>query len=200
MGDLQALTESILAKARHEAEEIQQQAALQADEIVAEARQKAEERTAKLREEFERKAETVQRRTQNEVELEARKSLLAAKRDLIDRSFAEAMNSLNNLPAEKRIRFLAERLAAAGKYGGGEVIGAGSSDEWVSIIKVANEIITRSGNQSQLVLSNEQPEFQGGFLLKGTGFTINGSYQAMLDEVKDFLIPEVAGYLFEEKE
>lgn len=200
MNDLNALTDSILAKARNEAEEILKEATAESDRITSEARQKATESRGKIVENFQHKAEDLEKRIMIEVELEGKKKKLAVKHRLIERSFSEALTALQNLPAEKRIRFLAELLAAAGMAKGGVVLGSGSTAEWSSIVKVANEIISRSGNTSLVSLSQEQPDFTGGFLLKGTGFTINSSYQAILDEVKESLVPQIATVLFGKEE
>ncbi|HYH02410.1 MAG TPA: V-type ATP synthase subunit E family protein, partial [Bacillota bacterium] len=132
-----------------------------------------------------------------EAELEGKKRLLAAKHQMVDRVFQEALVALKKLPADKKITFLARKLAAAGGEHGGEVEAVGSHSEWVAIIKEANELLARSGKLSQLVLSIETPDFDGGFLLNGPGFTVDGSYQAMLSEIKDETVPEIAKYLFD---
>lgn len=118
---------------------------------------------------------------------------------MIDHVFEQALTALKSLPTEKRIRFLAEKLAAAGMHGGGEVKGSGSVAEWNSIIKVANEIMIRAGSLSQLALSKEQPEFDGGFIISGSGYVINGSYEALLEELHEGLVPQIADFLFKEE-
>lgn len=197
MNDLRALTDSILAKTQAEAESIIKKAEEQAAIIMAEAKQKADIKSKRIAEEFQRKAEDLERRSKIEVELSAKKKILDAKHQLIERAFNQALAALKDLPAEKRIRFLAEKLAAAGINGGGEVKGSGPASEWNSIIKVANEIMARTGSTSQLVLSKEQPEFDGGFLLTGRGYVINGSYEALLEEFREELVPRIAEFLFE---
>lgn len=197
MNDLQALIDSILAKTQAEAESIIKKAEDQAANLMAEAKQKSEAKCKKIAEEYQHKADDLERRSRIEVEMSAKKRTLAAKHQLIDTVFDQALVTLKNLPAEKRIRFLAEKLAAAGMNGGGEVKGSGSAAEWNSIIKVANEIMARAGSISQLVLSKEQPGFDGGFLLTGPGYVINGSYEALLEELHEGLVPRIAEYLFE---
>ncbi len=198
MDDLRALTENIISKAKAEADSLLKKANLEAEEIIAAAKEKALEQATKIAAEYQRKAETDERRIKIEAELEGRKLLLENKQRLVGRVFDEGLQALKNLPVEKRIRFLAGRLAAAGMQGGGEVIGAGTPNEWTAIISAANEMIARSGKSVQLTLSKEKPDFEGGFILKGPNYTVNCSYQAILEELRDTLVPEIAEFLFKQ--
>ncbi|MGE5604800.1 MAG: hypothetical protein ACM3YE_03815, partial [Bacteroidota bacterium] len=60
-------------------------------------------------------------------------------------------------------------------------------------------IISRSGRSVQLILSNEKADFDGGFILKGPNFTVNGTYQAILEELRETLVPETAEFLFRQE-
>jgi vacuolar-type H+-ATPase subunit E/Vma4 len=197
MNDVKALTGSILEQARAEADRILEAAEAEVESIRADAQQKAGEHSEKIRNEYDHKIETMKRRLQIEAELEGKKQVLAAKHGLIEAVFHQAQAALSGLPEEKRVQFLAKRLAAAGMEQGGEVKAAGPKTEWMSIVKEANQLIAHAGKLSQLVFSGETPNIEGGFLLAGTGFTVDGSYRALLAEVKDEMIPVVAKYLFE---
>jgi V/A-type H+-transporting ATPase subunit E len=196
MNDVKALTGSILEQARAEADRILKAAGAEVENIRAEAQQKARERSEEIRNEYEHKIETMERRLQIEAELEGKKQVLAAKHGLIDEVFNQSRAALSGLPAEKRVDFLAKRLAAAGMEHGGEVKAVGARTEWLNIIKEANQLIAHSGKLSQLVFSGETSDIEGGFLLVGPGFTVDGSYRAILEEIKDEMIPVVAKYLF----
>lgn len=199
MNDLRALTDGILTKAKTEAEAVIKEAERESARIIAEAKEKAAARRQKIAEDYQRKSEELERRGRIEVELESKKRMLATKHQLIRKAFEQALEGLKNLPAEKRLQFLAGKLAAVGVKNGGEVKGSGSQAEWSAIVKAANEMIGRSGSGSQFVLSNEQSGFEGGFLLTGPGYVVNGSYQAILEEVETELIPEVADLLFKDE-
>ncbi|HEY8464503.1 MAG TPA: V-type ATP synthase subunit E family protein [Bacillota bacterium] len=197
MSDVKALTENIIGQARTEAEQITRQATAEAESILQEARQKAAERSAKLAADYQQKILILEQRLRIEAELEGKKRMLAAKHQLIERVFEETLKALKKLPAKKRNSFLARKLAEAGSEHGGEVLAVGSRAEWTAIIKEANELLARSGKIAQLVLSSKIPDLEDGFLLKGPGFTVDGSYQAILSEIKEETIPEIAQYLFE---
>lgn len=199
MDDLRALTESIISKATDEAAFLLAKAKQEAEEIIAAAKAKALEQAAKIAAEYQRKAEAEEQRLRIEAEMEGRKMTLEAKQRLIGRVFEEALQALKNLPPEKRIRFLAGQLAEAAMQGGGEVIGAGSPNEWTAIITAANEIVARSGKPVQLTLSKQKPGFEGGFILKGPNYTVDCSYQAILEEHRESLVPEIADYLFKQE-
>ncbi|NLY75125.1 MAG: hypothetical protein GX075_07445 [Firmicutes bacterium] len=198
MDDLRALTENIISKAKAEADSILEKARREAEEIIAAAKEKAREQAAKIAAEYQRKAEAEERRIKIEAEMEGGKLLLESKQRLISRVFDEALLALKGLPAEKRIRFLAGHLATAGMQGGGEVIGVGTPNEWTAIISAANEMIARSGKAVQLTLSKEKPDFEGGFILKGPNYTVNCTYRAILEELRETLVPEIAEYLIKE--
>ena len=200
MDDLRALTENIVSKARDEADSLLKKANQEAEEITAAAKEKAREQAVKVAAEYQRKAEAEERRIKIEAEMEGKKLLLESKQRIVGRVFDEALQALKGLPAEKRIRFLAGRLASAGMQGGGEVIGAGTPNEWSAIISAANEMISRSGRTVQLTLSNEKPDFEGGFILKGPNYTVNCTYQAIIEELRETLVPEIAAYLFKQEE
>ncbi|HOJ77751.1 MAG TPA: V-type ATP synthase subunit E [Bacillota bacterium] len=199
MSDLQALTDSILSKAQNEAEEIIASAQKEADRIISEAKAKAEIRRGKIIDEYKKKAEELERRVKTEVEIESKKRRLETKYQLIEMVFTQVLAGLKKLPAEKRIKFLANKLAQAGMNGGGEVKGAGSPTEWNTIVKTANELIAKAGSKSKLTLSQEQPDFEGGFLLTGPGYVINGSFEALIAEIKEVSIPQIAEILFAEE-
>ncbi len=199
MDDLRALTENIVSKARDEADSLLKKANQEAEEITAAAKEKAQEQATKVAAEYQRKAEAEERRIKIEAEMEGKKLLLESKQGLVGRVFDEALQALMVLPVEKRIRFLAGRLASAGMQGGGEVVGAGTPNEWTAIISAANEMISRSGKSVQLTFSDEKPDFEGGFILKGPNYTVNCTYQAIIEELRETLVPEIAEYLFKQE-
>ncbi|TCL76934.1 vacuolar-type H+-ATPase subunit E/Vma4 [Hydrogenispora ethanolica] len=196
MNDIQALTGAILAKARQEAAEIAGEAEREAARIRDEAEQRAGERRAAAAATYRRKAEEIERRAKIAAELELRKRVLTAKHQLIQRALAGAREALAKLPAERRIEFFAQKLADAGRHGGGTVRGAGAAAEWQAIVQKANERIAASGSPSRLNLAPEPPEGEGGFVLSGPGYTVDGSYQALLEAAEEELVPQIAVALF----
>ncbi len=199
MSDLRALTESILNRARQEADAIIEEAEKESARIIAEAEEKAKSRREAIAEEYRLKAEDLERRHRIGLELEAKKRLLDTKHRLIRETFRQALKGLRDLPVEKRIRYFAEKLAEAGLHGGGEVRVSGSTAEWASVVKAANEILARSGSGYQLVLSDKPSIYESGFELIGPGYTINGSFEALIEAKEESLIPEIGGYLFEDR-
>jgi vacuolar-type H+-ATPase subunit E/Vma4 len=180
-----------------DAEFILKNAEEQAAGIINNARHKAEAFNLTISEKYRRKANELERQIKAEIERRSNKKILNAKKQLVNFAFTQALESLKSLPAEKRIRFLAKRLAFAGMNGGGEIKGAGSVTEWKSIIKASNEIITRTGSSYRLVLSKEQPEFDYGFLLIRPDYVINGSYEAIIQTIRRRIARRVYRVLFE---
>jgi V/A-type H+-transporting ATPase subunit E len=197
MNDLKALTGSIIDQAKAEAAQITAQAAVEVEKMLSQAQQQAQERSRKLAEAYQQRAEAAERRLAIEAELEGKKRILAAKRALIEEAFTEATVALQKLPPAQRVKFLVGKLADAGAENGGEVQTVGEQSEWQTIVNEANELLARSGKLAQLKLSSKAaPTISNGFRLIGPGYAIDGSYQALISEVKEMLLPEVANYLF----
>lgn len=198
MNDLQALTQGILDKAQAEADAIKHETKAEVARISADSKVKVEAVETKVTEMYQRKIEDLERRSRIEVELESQKRILAAKHELVQKAFGQALEKLRALSGKEKMLFLAKKLADVGKEGG-LVKGAGNSKEWEEILAEANKILANSGSKAKLVLANEQPQFSDGFVLEGSGYTVNGSYEAALEEFQSELIPQVADFLFADK-
>lgn len=197
MEDLRALSDSILDQARQEAAGLILQATAQAETIRAEAARTAEQQRQKTNQRYQQRAAIIARRYQTAADLQGKQLLLKTKQELIAAVFQDALQTLEQLSEEQRVSFLTKRVTAAGQHGAGTISGAGSAAEWKKILAAANQAIKQSGATWQLTLAETKPDFKGGFILKGANFTINGSYQVMLDEIKETLMPEIAALLFQ---
>lgn len=187
---------------------IQQDARDGAAEILREARRKAEEtrsvsdeRIAAAREAAMERARqealALDDRMQRMAKLDARKDLLAAKREVLDEAFARALDKLAAMPAAQAQAFGLSMLLDSAA--GDEVLVRDAGSAWCddAFVKRANEALVAAGKQGGITLSADTCNLGGGFLLRRGGMEINCSYQAALEARRMDIEAEVAACLFD---
>ncbi len=132
--DVQAEIDQIAADAQAQAAAIQADYAKQA-EAEAEAVMKKGVQNAQLREE----------RLASVAQLEARKLVLEAKQDMVEKAFQKAMNDLVSLPDEQYVALLADLAVKASRTGREQVIFSGKdrSRFGKAVVTRANEILAK---------------------------------------------------------
>ena len=150
--DAKAETDALLEKARQEAAAVAARYQAQADKEVADLAAR-NERLAAEREE----------RLISAAQMEARKTVLAAKQAVMEETYAKALEKLRNLPEARYVEVLTELLLQAAPHGAGEVLFSAQDRETVgqAAVDAANG---KSGGK--LTLSGETAPIQGGFILK----------------------------------
>lgn len=124
--------------------------------------------------------------------LDSRKALLAAKREVLDQAFAEALARMQAMPADAARAFGMRLLLDAAK--GGETLIADENSAWCDAAFVAEANTKLPGGG--VTLSKETRALGGGFLLLRGGMEINCSFPAALDVERMRLEAEVAELLF----
>lgn len=132
--DVQAEIDQIAADAQAKAAAIRADYAKQA-EAEAEAVMKKGVQNAQLREE----------RLASVAQLEARKLVLEAKQDMVEKAFQKAMNDLVSLPDEQYVALLADLAVRASRTGREQVIFSGKdrSRFGKAVVTRANEILAK---------------------------------------------------------
>ncbi len=192
-------TEKIIAHIQADAKD-------QADAILAQA----EQQCASIREEFEKKAGDLygekiragvkacqdQLDSQQRIEqMEAKKSLLAVKQEMVARSFDLAQEKIQQLPQEQYVDFLA-KLAANASVSGDEEIILNARDRAAlgeQVVKAANE--KRKGGK--MSLSADTGNFDGGLLLRRGNVEVNCTVELLVELCRGDMAAELAGLLFE---
>ena len=157
--DAKAETDALLEKARQEAAAVAARYQAQADKEVADLAAR-NERLAAEREE----------RLISAAQMEARKTVLAAKQAVMEETYAKALEKLRNLPEARYVEVLTELLLQAAPHGMGEVLFSAQDRETVgqAAVDAANG---KSGGK--LTLSGETAPIQGGFILKDGNVEVN---------------------------
>lgn len=132
-------------------------------------------------------------------ELDQRKLMLAAKREVIDQAFEDALGRMRKMPDEERAAYMQRLLMESA--GGDEEIIPSSEDAHLFTPAFMQEINARMkqiGRLGALRMATETREMGGGFVLRKGGMEINCSFFAVLSQSKPQLEAEVAGILFDE--
>ncbi len=192
MMSLADIKSKIEADAMNEAEEILGQFRAQADGILSEAKQESEKIDQKLQERIHYEENEVRKRKAIVADLEVRKLILGARRELIDLTFSKALDVLSSMPKKKYVAFMTKLLESPEVSGDEEVFlcrGEKLLDgEWLDEVNVRRK--------SNLILSQERVPGTGGFVLRKGRIDINCTWDVLLGWIKKDLEAEVVERLF----
>lgn len=191
--DVQKEIDAALDQARAQAQEIQTRYASQA-EAQAEAIRRKGEQDAALRQE----------RLVDVAKLEARKTLLAAKQDMVGQAFDLALKKLLELPDQEYISLLAKLAVAASRTGREQVIFSQKdrSRYGKQAVTMANDMLAKKAgpraaeSAGMLTLAEESRPMAGGLILRDGRVETNCSFEVLIHLQRDALSAEVARALF----
>ncbi len=180
---------------------IQADAKAQADAILAQA----EQQCASIREDYDKKAKNVYsekirvgvKDCQDKVDsmeriarMEAKKSILALKQEMVSKSFELAVKKIVELPEDKYVAFLA-KLAKEASVTGDEEIVLNAKDR----AAVGEKLI--SALDGKLRLSDSTGDFAGGLILRRGSIEVNCTVELLVELCRSEMSSEIAGVLFE---
>jgi len=193
-------TEKIIAHIRAdgdaEAKKIIDAASKQAEEKRAESFKAALSEYEKLMQAGNAECEDILRRI---AEMEAKKSVLSVKQEMISAAFDAAREEIVNMPRDKYTQFLA-RMAAEAAVSGMEEIVLNARDKaevGKAVCKAANELLSAKGTPGKLTVSEETADISGGVIVRFGGIETNCSIDALIRQRRSGLSTEVAAALFE---
>ncbi|MCI2055816.1 MAG: V-type ATP synthase subunit E [Oscillibacter sp.] len=195
MNGIEKITQRIDAQAQAEIDQILAQAREDAAQVTARYQAQADRESADLKARGEKAAAEREERMVSVAELEARKTTLAAKQEMVEQAFALALEKLCALPDEQYTKTVAGLLAKAAPDGKGSVIFAKAQRERIGAAAVseANRLL---GEKGKLTLSNETRELRGGFILVNGDVEVNGSFETLVRLQKGTMAGETAKLLF----
>ena len=127
--------------------------------------------------------------------MEGRKELLAAKQELVSRSFRKAQEQIVSLPEEQYVAFLA-KLAAQASVTGEEKIVLNARDR-----KTIGEKLVKAANarlkNGRLTLAEETGDFAGGLILRRGSIEVNCTVELLVELSRSELSAQVAEILFQ---
>lgn len=196
-------TEKIIAHIRAdgdaEAKKIIDAASKQAEEKRAESFKAALSEYEKLMQAGNAECEDILSGSRRIAEMEAKKSVLSVKQEMISAAFDAAREEIVNMPRDKYTQFLA-RMAAEAAAGGMEEIVLNTRDKaevGKAVCKAANELLSAKGTPGKLTVSEDTADISGGVIVRFGGIETNCSIDALIRQRRSGLSTEVAAALFE---
>ena len=193
MNGIDKITQRIGADTQAEIDRILADAAVQAEAAADKFRTQAEAEDRDLLAKSERAAAEREERLVSAAQMEARKTVLAAKQAVMEETYAKALEKLRNLSETRYVEVLTELLLQAAPHGAGEVLFSAQDRETVgqAAVDAANG---KSGGK--LTLSGETAPIQGGFILKDGNVEVNCAFDTLVRLQKAETAGQVAQRLF----
>ena len=184
---IEKITARILQEAQAEADSLKKSAEEETAAAIAEAKAQADQIAADKAAQAVSDAAVLVERKKSVAELEARKMRLAAKQDMIEKSFTEAMKVLKAMPEADYLNFLQGQLKG---FSEGEVV-LNAEDK-----KKIGASLAKNLAGTGLTVSEETANIQGGFILKNGSVSVNGSLESILEGEKKQITAKIAQTLF----
>lgn len=198
MSGAEKLKEKIIAEAEAQAKRLLEEARKRADTIVTHGEREGAAKKDALLVQARVQAEERKHRALTITELDARKQILAAKEELIEDTFNQALTRLQALDREKYRELIFPMILAAVQRGDEELIISPDQIEHfdASFLGKINEALRRQGKKGEIALAGETRPLKGGFVLRAGEVEFNNSFDSLLRMQRDLLEPAVAGMLF----
>lgn len=195
MNGIEKITRMIEADAQAEADRILNEAKEEAARITARYQAQAEAEAADLAAKGEKAAAEREERLVSVAQMEARKVQLAAKQEMVEKTYVRALEKLCAMPEEQYVAVLAGLLAQASSSGREEAVFSAEDRE-----KAGRAAVERANNASgkKLVLSGETRPIKGGFILKDQNVEVNCTFDTLVRLQKAETAGAVAKKLFPE--
>lgn len=196
MNGIEKITSRINADVQREIDEINAQASAEAAEITAQYAQRAKRESEEILERGGKAAAEREERLASVAELEARKLILAAKQQVLEETFSQALEDLLSLPEKEYTDLLAKLIAQASRTGSEQIIFSQKDRPRFGKAAVtrANEVL---GDKGHLTLSAESRAIQGGFILSDGEVEVNCTFDTLVRLQRRELDGPVAKVLFE---
>lgn len=198
---LENLLAGIEEEAQSQAIRIVEEAQKEADRILRTARQNAEAEAAGLRA---AKISQCQNKAEQQIarsELEARKKILHARQEAIEKAFAEALQELAHLPPERYREWMHQQILNACESGDETLIISEKdrprlNERWLAKV---NSDLQKRGKKGALRLRFEETNFSGGFILVHPQYEVVVSFEEILRTMKGQIQSRIAEVLFGSK-
>ena len=196
-------TEKIIAHIRADgdaqAKKIIDEASKQAEELRAESFKAALAEYEKLMQAGNAECEDILSGSRRIAEMEAKKSVLSVKQEMVASAFDAARSEIVNMPRDKYTQFLARMAADAASTGEEEILLNESDRKELgkAVCKAANELLSAKGVPGRLTLSEDTADICGGVIIRCGGIETNCSIDALIRQRRSGLSTEVAAAMFE---
>lgn len=192
MNGLDRITSRIQAEAQQEIDAILDAGKAETQRIVDGWRARIDAEARELAAKNEKAAAEREERLKSAAEMDARKTILAAKQEMLEKAYELALDKLCKLPEDKQAKLLSGLMVRASSTGREEaVFSAADKALGQKAVKLAN---TTSGKQ--LRLAAEAAPIRGGFILRDKNVEVNCAYETLVRLQKADTAGAVAKLLF----
>lgn len=197
MEGMDKITARIIADAEREIAEIQRENDEKIEALTAEAQSAAEQESLELLTRGRRAAEERRERLSSSAAVECHKLELAAKQELLEETFATAVEQLCSLPREEYLALIASLAAEAAEGGEQMILSPRDAEQYgTEVIAMANTALCAAGKWGELTLSAETRPIPGGFFLSSGDVELNCAFDTLVRLRREKLEKEVAKILF----
>lgn len=196
MKGIEKITARIAADAESEVSAIRGES----DQVVARIRadydKKAQDAYAAIIREGEKENEQRASRIDRTAQLEAKRTVLGMKQEMVSQAFALAEKKIAQMAQGEYVSFLVRQIEKAASTGKEEII-LNAEDKAKCGAKLVEEANKALGAKGALTLSAETRPMTGGFILKQGDIEVNCTVDMMLELSRGELAAQVAEVLFE---
>ena len=194
MNGIEKITGRIRSDAQAEADAILAAARKEAGETEASFRRQAEGERALLLAKAEKAAAEREERLVSAAQMEGRKSILAARQEMVEKAFDTALERLCSMPEEQYVQVLVGLVQKASSTGSEEVLFSPADRKRVgkAVVEGAN------ATGKHLTLSEETRPIRGGFILRDGSVEVNCAFETLIRLEKGRSAAQAAKILFPE--
>ena len=192
MNGLERITSRIEAEAQSEINGILDAGEAETRRIVDSWRERIEAETRALAEQNEKAAAEREERLKSAAEMDARKTILQAKQEMVDEAYALALDKLCKLPEDEKTALLADLLVRASSTGSEEALF--SEADRAAGMRAVEKANAASGKH--LTLSRETAPIRGGFILRDKNVEVNCAFETLVRLQRTETAGAVAKILF----
>ncbi len=195
----QALIDKIIRTAEGEAELITDEIIKRAGEVEQIILSKADAECSEILKAAKEKADQITRTSSLLSELDARKSALHAKREVMDEAYGKAFDRLVSLEPGKRIKFIRGLII---KYAPAPEVTLTVTKEdreyfdAETVRSIESELSDRFGKPAAVKVSDKPAKFKGGVFMESEVSDADASFEALFSDLRNGTEAEVSRILF----
>ncbi len=131
--------------------------------------------------------------------MEAKKSVLATKQEMVSKAFDRAQEMIVDLPAEEYEAFLTKLVVESANTGKEEVVfNERDKKHAKKVVDAANKQLSANGMEGGLTVADRTADIAGGVLLSEGGIEVNSSLELLMDVCRSEMSSQVAEVMFGE--
>lgn len=143
-----------------------------------------------------KRAEELKRREKTIMDVEIRRNNLMVKREMVDKAFDMAYDSLCNLKSADYDEIVIKMMLEAVESGNEEVVAGTDKKVSQKLVDDVNKKLESEKRTGKLTLSKDTGDFAGGFVLRKDGIETNCTFGMLINQLKPQIEGEVANLLF----